>query len=95
MILAVIGNTIKLRVEFKDFNSDYIDPDDITFAVYDSRKQLVGGVVPITAVHKIDAGIYEVNYTIPEGTTDLMYEFKGFMDGLPTVIRGKVTREWY
>lgn len=92
--MPLIGNTIKLRAEFKDFDGIPYDPTDITLTVYDDNRVLVSGPISLGEGNKISNGVYEYDYTIPAGNTNLVYEFKGLIGGKPVLGRSKISRTW-
>ena len=69
--MPLMGSTIKLKGEFKDFpdengNSNYFDPTDIKFKVFDENKKQIGETVNIGAEHKQSIGVYIFFYVIPD-----------------------------
>ena len=85
--MAFTGDSIKLKVHFKDFDGQYVDPTNITLKVYNETKEQLGETINITETNKISIGIYEYNYTLPNADSDLILEFSGSNSGSPIIIR--------
>lgn len=92
--MAIIGDTVKLRVEFRSFEGVLADPENIVLTVYDLNKTSLSGPVNINGDYKISTGIYEYPYTIPDNHPTLFYEFKGNAQGLPAAVRGLIVCNW-
>jgi hypothetical protein len=93
--VALIGNTAKLRFEFKDFEGVYCDPESLELKIYDSTRKQVGVTQAIEAKNKVAVGIYECLYIIPDGAGALVYEVSGTVEGNPIIGRGLINRSWY
>jgi hypothetical protein len=63
--LALIGDSIKLKVHFKDFDGQYVDPTDIKLKIYNQQKEQIGTDFNITSENRESTGIYFYNYQIP------------------------------
>ena len=85
--MAFTGEAIKLRVHFKDFDGQLVDPTNITLKIFNSNKEQQGETIAITETNKISIGIYEYNYTLPNTDGELILEFAGNNSGSPIVIR--------
>jgi len=92
--MPLIGDTIKLHVEFRTFAGVLADPTAITLNIYDSSRKLVTGPIAITSDYKVDVGTYEYPYVMPEGYSSLYYEFIGDPESLPAVHRGMIAVSW-
>lgn len=89
-----MGNTVKLRAEFRDYEGVLYDPSSIELKIYNPSKTQLGNTISITDNDKVSVGIYEYEYTIPIGTGNLTYEFKGVTGGMPVIGRGTIIRSW-
>lgn len=100
--MAYIGDTIKICCTFKAFNGNYADPIDIKFSVYDLAKTKIGNTIVLTDENKIEVGIYEIIYTIPnelELLVDikseyLVIEIEGVLENTIVVSRKKLPINW-
>lgn len=84
------GDTIKIKGSFKTFEGVLADPASITLKIYDTINNLLT-TINVTATNKISAGVYEVNYTIPDGYQALYYEWHCVQGDSPQVTMGKIT----
>lgn len=69
----IANDTIRLVVEFKDFNGRTINPDNVTLKIYDKKKNLIE---EITENIKQDGTKYYYDYTTTD--SDFIFEFSGF-----------------
>jgi hypothetical protein len=92
--VAVIGDTVKLHVEFENFDNVLTDTSSIVLNIRDSYKKLIAGPFAVTDDYKIGTGIYEYPYVIPDGHSIIVCEFIGNPEGLPAVKRKTITCEW-
>lgn len=69
----IANDTIRLVVEFKDFNGRTINPDNVTLKIYDKKKNLIE---EITENIKHDGIKYYYDYTATD--SDFIFEFSGF-----------------
>jgi hypothetical protein len=94
LILALMGSTIEIQAEFRDFSGKLVDPNIIEFKVYEKLNQLMYSQ-QIPQTNKVSTGIYKFNYTIPVGNGSLVYEVLGKIgDTVSLAAREKLTREW-
>lgn len=90
--MAIIGNTLRLRFEFRTFEGQYADPEEIVLRIKElNRIQLLETM--ITAGYRIDIGIYEYDYVIPNGDAPLLFEISAILEGAPVVSRKIERRE--
>jgi hypothetical protein len=88
------GGTITLRGEFPDSAGDMAMLSDVTVKIYGPGKVLLE-TINEGNITKIDTGIYEADYTIPEdkfGQFD--YEFSGIIGNKTVVGRGSFDSVW-
>lgn len=77
-----IGDTIRLKAEFKKFKGEYEDPTSIDLTIHDIKsKEQIGDTISICAEHKVSTGIYQYDYTIPDRPRDIYAKFKGVLEG--------------
>lgn len=91
--MAKIGDTIKIRLDFFDWDDIPRDPDSIFLKVYDTDKNLITAI-PIDSSHRLAEGIYELFYTIPDGSGSLITRVEGALGNLPIAGSSSITREW-
>ncbi len=92
--MPLIGDTVKLRAEFRDFAGTLTDPSTITLNVYDRSKKLIWGPIEDVPEHKVSVGVYEYPYVIPKGYSVLYYEFIANPENLAAVARGAINIKW-
>jgi len=39
--MSLIGNTVRLKAEFKDFNGEHVSPENVVLRIYNGYKQQV------------------------------------------------------
>ena len=88
-----VGDTIRIYVEFKDFNGNIFDPSDVELRIYDYFQRQVGPTIESGEVVKEEDGIYYHEYTIPTNDNlvfvfPLFYEFRGTIRGKTALRRG-------
>lgn len=82
------GDTVRLKVYFKDFNSKAIDPQNVTLSIFKSNKELLEQF-NLTESNKSEKGVYFYDYS-PTDLTEFVYEFKGLHNDKPILVREKV-----
>ncbi len=90
--MPLIGDTIRLKGEFKDFNGVYVDPDDVVLKIYAGNKKQYGeDITPV----RTGLGKYQYDYVVPEDVIGPLYfEFSGKIDGKPILGRATIDRRW-
>lgn len=84
------GDTIRIKVHFKTFTGDSVDPTEISLKIYDKDKNLIEEI-PINDTNKITEGVYFYDYfPAPEMTDYFYFEFIGQHNNLPILARDKV-----
>lgn len=91
--MALINDTVRLKVFFKTFGGTAIDPTNITLKIYDDKQQEIESI-NIDDTNKLDVGIYFYDYIIPSGKGDIYFEFAGLVNDLPIVTRKLIKRSW-
>jgi phage tail sheath gpL-like len=96
--MPLIGNTVRLKAEFKDFNGEHVSPENVILRIYNAYKKQVGEDIPVSPS---DVGKYQYDYIIPgvvktgnsiAGT--LYFEFVGTIGGLPVLGRATIDKKW-
>ena len=91
--MALIGNTVRLKVEFKTFDGVLVNPENVKLRIY-SGSNKKNGLLEEINVEPIEEGKYQYDYTIPEGLGFLYFEFSGILEGKPILGRMKLERKW-
>ncbi len=88
--MAYVGDTVRLKVHFKSFDGDSIDPDDITLTIYNTDKS-VSETIPITDENKTATGQYYYDYVVSDELLEyFIFEFGGIHNNKPILSRDKV-----
>ena len=95
-VIVIIGDTIKITVEFKTIEGSYIDPTNAMFNVYNYQDRNNNPIYSreLGINDKISIGVYEVYYTIPEEYNILYFEFTGDNGDEKLVYRGQLKPRW-
>jgi hypothetical protein len=89
--LAIEGDTIKLQVEFYDWNGNLATPTSTTLRIYNIRKAEILETTPTL----VGTGKYEYEYTIPKLPGNMFYyEFSGILEGKPITSRKEYNNIW-
>lgn len=90
--MPTIGDTVRIKAEFRDFEDNLVSPNGVTFTMYDGKRAVLGDVVNLSPV---STGVYQLDYVVPStGTDPLCYEVKGTLDSLPILARAELNRKW-
>ena len=90
-MLSLVGNTVRLKAEFTDFNGELVDVMDATLTVYEGKNKVLVEVTP----ERLSEGVYFYDYIVPEFSGGSLYfEFKGMLDGKPILGREPLERSW-
>jgi len=89
--MPLIGDTIRLKAEFKDFNGEHVSPENVYLRIYDGYKKQVGEDI---LVLPSDVGKYQYDYVIPDVIGPLYFEFVGTLEGLPILGRATIDKRW-
>lgn len=87
--MAYLGDTVRLKVHFKSFDGDSIDPDDITLTIYNKDKNQVEQY-ELNDTNKINVGQYFYDYSPASELSEFIFEFKGFYNDKPILARDVV-----
>ena len=94
-----VGDTVRLRAEFKDFDEELFDPSDIKLKIYDRNQEDIDGPFtyntedPVNSeIQKESTGVYTYEYTLPikEAIYPLYFEYSGKIRNKPILRRGKI-----
>lgn len=84
--MAYAGDTVRLKVYFKTFDSQSIDPTDIKLTIYDIDKNLIEEIV-IDDTYKLDVGVYFCDYVPDSELNEFIFEFAGMVNNKPILAR--------
>jgi hypothetical protein len=86
-----IGDTIRLKAEFKNFDGEYFSPDNVVLKIYNISREIIEEI----NVTPYEKGKYQYDYTIPgEEEGPLYFEFCGTVGEKPVLRRSKIERKW-
>ncbi|UUV26381.1 MULTISPECIES: hypothetical protein [Lysinibacillus] len=98
-IVAYIGDTVRLKVNFKTFDGTTIEPEDVKLKIYkptfQNSYELIS-TISLSSNNKTEnEGEYLYDYTIPQNlinfeTNFLIYEFSGMYNNNSTLARSKI-----
>lgn len=91
--MALINDTIRLKVYFKSFEGAAVDPNNITLTIYDNGQQQLE-TIDIDDTNKLNVGVYFYDYIIPSGEGDIYIEFSGLVNDKPILTRKLLKRSW-
>jgi hypothetical protein len=90
--MPLIGDTIRLKAEFKDFNGEHVSPENVILRIYDGYKKQLGEDIPVLPS---DVGKYQYDYVIPGDVIGPLYfEFVGTIGELPILGRATIDKRW-
>lgn len=82
------GTTIKFLATYYNWKGDLIDPESLTFSIYDNRFLPVS-TFPVTTANRLSLGQYYYLW-IPETTGTFIYEWKGIINEKPSLRRDSI-----
>lgn len=80
-------DTVRLKVKFRDFDGQVIDPTEVTLTVYKINKEVITTITQ-NSLTKENVGCFFYDYTV--GTEDFIYEFSGLYNNKPILSRDTV-----
>lgn len=89
------GNTLRIEIEFRDFDNNPVNPQDIVFKIYDLKYVELSSNHLSENNHVRDSngdaipGKYYIDHVFDKQGT-FYIEFLGYIDGKPTLKREKV-----
>lgn len=87
----LVGDTIKLKATFCNWNDEYSNIANIKCTIYDNKSNVI---TTITDIKNTDTGRYECLYTIPKGYDGLVFEFTGTLENKPITNRQYIAVQW-
>lgn len=95
-MMPAIGNTVKLKAEFRDYDGDLVDISNPRIKVYDANRGLIEEGVP----ERTTTGIYVYDFVVPNYVAasrrdePLVFEFSGTLGDQAVVGRSSIERVW-
>lgn len=74
--MAFVNGTVKVHMEFVTADGSYADASNIKLNVYDLNDVLIESV-DITDEDRVSTGVYEKEYTVPAGYTNVVVQVVG------------------
>lgn len=84
----LVGDTVRLTANFKDWEGQLVDPSQVKIIIYDSRYNKLNEF-EITTQGRADKGKYFFDYQFDK-SGDFIYEFYATIDGTPSLARKRV-----
>ncbi len=94
--MPLIGDTIRLKGEFKDLDGNLTDIEEPKVVIYDNRRNVIKEATPT----KAGTGAYYYDLVVPDypeagkRSEPLVFEFSGQLGGQPVVGRSSFERMW-
>ena len=83
------GDTVRLIVNFRTFDGQAIDPDNVTLTIYDETETQIEQFI-LDDTNRKDVGIFFYDYVTPDVQQELIYEFKGVHNHNPIIVRDSI-----
>ena len=94
--MPLIGNTIRLKGEFKDLDGNLTDIKEPKVVIYDNKRNVIKEAIP----NKAGTGAYYYDLVVPDypeagkRNEPLVFEFSGEIGEMPVVGRTTLDRRW-
>lgn len=83
------GDTVRLKVNFRTFNGQAIDPDDVTLTFYDVNQEQIEQFT-LNDTNREDVGVFFMDYVVPDDKQEVIFEFRGIHRDMPIIVRDKL-----
>lgn len=88
--MALRGDTVRLKVQFKTFGNINVEPADIKLTIYNSEREEVLEVLQDDLFNE-GTGKYYYDYVVSDDLLEYFYyEYGGIHNNKPILSRGKV-----
>ncbi|MGE6488933.1 hypothetical protein [Paenisporosarcina sp. NPDC076898] len=81
------NDTVRLKVKFRDFDGQAIEPSDVTLTTYKLNKEVIETITQESLI-KEDIGCFFYDYTV--GAEDFIFEFSGLHNNKSVLSRDQV-----
>jgi len=90
--MITIGDTVRLKVEFKNWTGVLASPEDVKLKLYRSKNEPIGTTID---VEPVSTGKYQYDWTVPADASKLIYfEYSGTLEGKSITGRMKIATKW-
>lgn len=83
------GDTIQLRVYFKDFKGVTVDTENVTLTIYDKQQEIIEQFI-LDDTNRLDLGVFYYDYTPASELDEFIFEFAGSYLNKPILARDSV-----
>lgn len=83
------GDTVRLKVNFKSFTGQSVNPVNVKLTIYDKDKNQIEQI-PLDDTYKLDVGVYFYDYTPALELNEFIFEFGGSYNSHPIIVRGRL-----
>lgn len=80
------GDTVRLICNFRTFNGQAINPDNVTLTIYDTERNQIEQY-ELDDTYRQDVGVYFYDYITPDDEQEIIFEFKGTHNNYPIIVR--------
>ncbi|MEC1720608.1 hypothetical protein [Schinkia azotoformans] len=84
------GDTVRLKVNFKDFNGQSVNPTNVKLTIYDTNKTQIEQFI-LDDTYKLDVGVFFYDYVPANELNEFIFEFVGMVNNKPILSRDSVT----
>jgi hypothetical protein len=82
------GDTIQLRVHFKDFKGVAVDPENVTLTIYDKQQEIIEQFI-LDDTNRENVGVFYYDYVPASELDEFIFEFAGSYLNKPILSREK------
>lgn len=90
--VPIIGDTIRLTAQFKNWTGELDDPSDVSVLVYDQNRNELATIAGASVINT-ETGKYYAEYVVPD-VKMLIYEFTGILEGSVITQRKTLNPVW-
>ncbi|MEC1715922.1 hypothetical protein [Schinkia azotoformans] len=83
------GDTVRLKVHFKDFNGQSVNPTNVKLTIYDTNKTQIEQFI-LDDTYKLDVGVFFYDYTTAIELSEFIFEFSGSYNNKSILVRDSV-----
>ncbi|USK86162.1 hypothetical protein [Peribacillus asahii] len=83
------GDSIRLKVNFKDFAGKAVNPVSLTLTIYDTNQMQIEQFT-LDDANKLDVGVYFYDYVPASELNEFIFEFAGSVNNKPILARDTV-----